>query len=605
MQTRIKLLDPALINQIAAGEVIERPAAAVKELVENAIDAGSTQIEITLREGGRALIQVVDNGHGMNPEDLALCIERHATSKLSAGDLFNINSFGFRGEALPSLGSVSRMTIISKPQSQETAWQLEVEGSLKSELIPASHPSGTRVVVRDLFYATPARLKFLKSPTTELGHCADYLNRLAIAHPSVEFTLKEGNRIVFHYPASLTSEGRLQAILGKSFIENSRQVSAIRDHMAINGWISLPTYNSSQSTEQYFFVNDRPIKDKILSAAVRVAYQDFLPGNRYPSLALFIKIDPADVDVNVHPAKTEVRFRETQIVRGLLISALKQTLNESSQETSTHLAAEAVAILRDRNAPPSLIKRNYPSFNQAPLQGRISSLQGSSNYPVTAFINDAVNIVNQSFEVEKSEIASDTHEENTYPLGLAKAQIHKTYIIAEKSDSLVIVDQHAAHERLVYEKMKEQYQEKNVRSQTLLLPEIINLTENDINFITPYLQELESIGINAELFGINSLLIRQIPAILSGVDVASMIRDLIADLKELGTSYSFTEKLHEILSTLACHTSIRAGKNLSIPEMNALLRQMESTAHSGQCNHGRPTYIEFKKEDIEKLFNRR
>ncbi len=604
MQQRIKLLDPALINQIAAGEVIERPAAAVKELVENAIDAGSTQIEVSLRDGGRTLIQVIDNGFGMNPEDLALCIERHATSKLSTGDLFNIHSFGFRGEALPSIGSISRLTIISKPQNQDMAWQLGVEGGIKSDLVPTSYPNGTRVIIRDLFYATPARLKFLKSPTTELGHCTDYLNRLALAHPSIEFTLKEGNRVIFHYPSCATFPERLKVVLGNEFTENCRQVTAIRDHMEINGWISLPTYNSSQSTEQYLFVNDRPIKDKSLSAAIRVAYQDFLPSNRYPSLAVFLKIDPAEVDVNVHPAKAEVRFREAQVVRGLLISALKQTLNESTRETSTHLASEAVAILRGSNTQIGIEKRNYPSFSSTssiPLQGRISSVYAGNSYQAKTFANEAINIASKAFEDE----IPDLSEENSYPLGLAKAQLHKTYIISEKSDSFVIVDQHAAHERLVYEKMKEQYQENTLRSQTLLLPEMVTLTENDINFLTPYLDELKRLGIGIEIFGTNSLVIRQIPALLSGIDVASMIRDLIADLKELGTSYSLTENLHEILSTLACHSSIRAGKTMSIPEMNALLRQMENTPHSGQCNHGRPTYIELKKEDIEKLFGRR
>ncbi|MBY0462446.1 MAG: DNA mismatch repair endonuclease MutL [Alphaproteobacteria bacterium] len=601
MQQRIKLLDLGLINQIAAGEVIERPAAAVKELVENSIDAGATKIEVSLRDGGRTLIQVIDNGYGMNPEDLTLCVERHATSKLNTGDLFNIHSFGFRGEALPSIGSVSRLSIISKPQGQETAFQLDVEGGVKSDLTPASYPFGTRVVIRDLFYATPARLKFLKSPTTELGHSTDYLNRLALAHPSIEFTLKEGSRVVFHYPSCATFPERLKAVLGREFSENSRQVTAIRDHMEINGWISLPTYNSSQSTEQYLFVNDRPIKDKSLSAAIRVAYQDFLPSNRYPSLAVFLKIDPSEVDVNVHPAKAEVRFREAQVIRGLFISALKQTLHETTHETSAHLARDAVAILRDSSTQAGIVKKNYPAaFSAAqsiPLQGRISSVYGSGNYQARAFIDEAASIVNESFQ--------DETEEDLYPLGLAKAQLHKTYIIAEKNDSLVIVDQHAAHERLVYEKMKEQYQENKIRSQTLLLPEIINLTENDIHLLTPYLEELERLGIGIEVFGTNSLVIRQIPALLSGVDVASMIKDLIADLKELGTSYSLTEKLHEVLSTLACHSSIRAGKTMSIPEMNALLRQMENTPHSGQCNHGRPTYIELQKDDIEKLFGRR
>jgi len=595
MIQRIKLLNSSLINQIAAGEVVERPAAVVKELAENAIDAGATRIEVNLRDGGRTLIQVMDDGCGMNQADLSLCVERHATSKLNAGDLFNIHSFGFRGEALPSIGSVSRLTIVSKSRDEEMAWQLDVEGSVKGDLIPASHPGGTRVTVRDLFYATPARLKFLKSSGTELGHCADHLNRLAIAHPSVEFTLKDGTRTVFHYPLCKDLQERLKAVLGQTFIENAREVVAKRDGGELVGWTSLPTYNSSQSTGQYLFVNDRPVKDKVLGSAVRVAYQDFLPGNRYPSLALFLKVDPLEVDVNVHPAKTEVRFRDAQIVRGLLISALKQTLSEVSGETSTHLARDAVAVLRDNHSATGMTTRSYSAFpqgNSVPFQSRISGI-GGGNLQAKAFVDEAVHL------------AVDPVLEEEYPLGTAKAQIHKTYILSQTKDSLVIVDQHAAHERLVYEKMKEQYSAKEIRGQTLLLPEIVTLTETDVEILKPYLPDLERLGMGIEIFGETSLVVRQIPALLSNTDIPALIRDLIADFKEFGNHYSLTEHLHEVLSTLACHNSVRAGRNLSLPEMNALLRQMEETPHSGQCNHGRPTYIELKKEDIEKLFNRR
>ena len=595
MIQRIKLLNSSLINQIAAGEVAERPAAVVKELAENAIDAGATRIEVNLRDGGRTLIQVMDDGCGMNQADLSLCVERHATSKLNTGDLFNIHSFGFRGEALPSIGSVSRLTIVSKSRDEDMAWQLDVEGSVKGDLIPASHPGGTRVTVRDLFYATPARLKFLKSSGTELGHCADHLNRLAIAHPSIEFTLKDGTRTVFHYPLCKDLQERLKAVLGQTFVENAREVIAKRDGVELVGWTSLPTYNSSQSTGQYLFVNDRPVKDKVLGAAVRVAYQDFLPGNRYPSLALFLRVDPLEVDVNVHPAKTEVRFRDAQIVRGLLISALKQTLNEVSGETSTHLARDAVAVLRDNHSPAGMTTRSYAAYPQSrpmPFQGRISGI-GGGNLQAKAFVDEAVHLT------------TDPVLEEEYPLGVARAQIHKTYILSETKDSLVIVDQHAAHERLVYEKMKEQYSNKEIRGQTLLLPEMVTLIETDVEILKPYLEDLERLGMGIEIFGETSLVVRQIPALLSNTDISALIRDLIADFKELGNHYSLTEHLHEILSTLACHNSVRAGRNLSLPEMNALLRQMEETPHSGQCNHGRPTYIELKKEDIEKLFNRR
>ncbi len=596
--TLIRFLDPTLINQIAAGEVIERPAAAVKELVENSIDAGATRVEITLRDGGRTLIQVVDNGSGMATENLKLCVERHATSKIPDGDLFNIHSFGFRGEALPSIGAVSRLSIVSRPEAQEMAWQLDVEGGIKSELIPISSHAGTRITVRDLFYATPARLKFLKSASTELSHCADYLKRLALAHPSVEISLKDADRNVFHYIACQTIEERLQQVLGKNFIQNAHPFLATREGVEISGWTSLPTYNCSQSSEQYFFVNDRPIKDKVLGAAVRVAYQDFLPNNRYPYLAIFLKIPGDEVDVNVHPAKTEVRFRDHQIVRGLLISALKQALEQSSQQVSSHLAADAVAILKDRGSNSAFTTKAYipsPAFSPsyAPVQRSFVAP------PPSSYSSEA--IFYRPVEIEEVDV-----ETNIIPmLGYAKAQIHTTYIIAEKPDSLVIVDQHAAHERLTYEKMKQQYEQNEIKGQALLLPEIVNINESDIYLLQNHLNDLATIAFEFEIFGANSVVVRQIPALLVGTDIAQLITDLIADIKEIGTNFTLKDKINEILSTMACHNSVRAGQQLSIQEMNALLRQMENTLHSGQCNHGRPTYIELKKDDIEKLFGRR
>jgi DNA mismatch repair protein MutL len=598
----IRFLDPTLINQIAAGEVIERPAAAVKELVENSIDAGATRIEITLRDGGRTLIQVVDNGSGMSAENLKLCIERHATSKIPDGNLFNIHSFGFRGEALPSIGAVSRLSIVSRPEAQEMGWQLDVEGGAKSEPTPISSHTGTRITVRDLFYATPARLKFLKSAATELGHCADYLKRLALAHPSIEISLKDGDRNVFHYTPCETTEKRLQQVLGATFTENAHPFLATREEVEISGWASLPTYNCSQSSEQYFYVNNRPIKDRVLSAATRVAYQDFLPSNRYPYLAIFLKVPGDEVDVNVHPAKTEVRFRDQQIVRGLLISALKQALEQSSQQVSSHLAAEAVAILRDRGSVSHINTKIYPSssFSSSTSPVQRSFAPSSSFYRQETVAYAPVSF--QQFVEPKLEEQNDT---NIPILGYAKAQIHTTYIISEKPDSLVIVDQHAAHERLTYEKMKQQYEQNEVKGQTLLLPEVVNVAESDIHLLQTHLEEFGAIGIEFEIFGTNAIVIRQIPALLKNVDIGQLMTDLIADIKEMGVNFTLKDKINEILSTMACHNSVRAGQQLSIQEMNALLREMEGTLHSGQCNHGRPTYIELKKDDIEKLFGRR
>ena len=592
----IRLLDSTLINQIAAGEVIERPAAAVKELVENAVDAGATQIEILLREGGRTLIQIIDNGCGMGREDLCLAIERHATSKLPEGNLFNIRSFGFRGEALPSIGAVSRLTLTSRTPDQDAAWELFIEGGVKNEPKMAAHPVGTRVSVRDLFYATPARLKFLKTINTELSHCVDCINRLALAHPHIRFLLKETDRVLIDYAASPTLEHRMNQILGVEFVNNARLVEGQRESTGIKGWVSLPTYNRSQSTEQFLFVNNRPVRDKLFHAAVRVAYQDLLASNRYPVVVVYLTVDPDEVDVNVHPAKTEVRFRDTQAVRGLIINAIRQTLTNYSQTTSSHLGDQAIAVLRSsgptlNSSTPSV---SYPRFNQSFASAR-PTFQGF--IPSAPTVAIPVSTAQAFYE--------EPLQQSVLPLGQAVGQIHNTFILAEKADSLVIVDQHAAHERLVYEQLKQNLHKKSGVSQAVLLPEVLTIPETDLNFLKPHLQALQALGFDIEIYSGNALIIRQIPALLSGLKPSDFIHDLLSDLKELDQGVTVTEKLHEILSSAACRGSIRAGRKLSLAEMNALLRQMESTLYSGQCNHGRPTYVELKKSDIEKLFGRR
>jgi DNA mismatch repair protein MutL len=592
----IRLLDANLINQIAAGEVIERPAAAVKELVENAVDAGATQVDVLLREGGRTLIQITDNGHGIPKEDLELAVERHATSKLPEGNLFNIRSFGFRGEALPSIGAVSRLTLTSRTADQDTAWQLTVEGGSKSTLTMTSHPIGTRVIVRDLFYATPVRLKFLKTVSTELSHCVDYINRLALAHPSIGFSLKEGDKKVLNYPPTLHIEQRLANILGAEFTKNARPINGNRDSLIFKGWASLPTYNRSQSTEQFLFVNNRPVRDKLFHASIKVAYQDLIASNRYPVVIGFLTIDPEEVDVNVHPAKTEVRFREAQAVRGLVIHTIRQTLEDHSRTTSSHLGEQAVAVFRSPTSSPYsnyASSRAYtPSSFQTQLPGFQPSTysQGAPYYEATA--------------KEISLTETDASFTNS-PLGQAIAQIHQTFILAEKTDSLIIVDQHAAHERLVYEKLKHQFKDNAIQSQAVLLPEVLKLLETELESLKPHLSSLQALGFDIEIYGANALIIRQIPALLSGLKPQDFIHDLLADIKECDQNVSATEHIYEILSSIACHGSIRAGRTLSLTEMNALLRQMESTPYSAQCNHGRPTYVELKKSDIEKLFGRR
>jgi len=586
----IRKLEPHLVNQIAAGEVIERPASAIKELVENALDAGASTITVHLREGGRSLIAVTDNGIGMSREDLELAVERHATSKLPENDLFNIQTLGFRGEALPSIGSVSRLHLTSRLQDSEEAWLLKVEGGEKKTTVPASHPHGTHIEVKDLFYATPARLKFLKSPSTELSHAVELLNRLAMSHPTVAFKLLADQRVVFDYKACASLQERLSQVMGTDFSENALTLEMSRGEILLKGFISLPTFNRANAAHQYLFVNGRPVKDKLLQGAVRAAYQDFLASNRYPLLALFLEIPREEVDVNVHPAKTEVRFRDSGLVRGTLVSALKQTLANASQKTATTINFQAMQAFRSE----PLRQPSLREYRPAPPPPR----------PV---YNENI-VPPWSRETAIPDI-QELHEEESLPLvqtprlGFAKAQLHETYIVAQTEEGLVIVDQHAAHERLVYERLKADM--GHVKRQPLLIPEVVELEESELQSLKELLEDLLALGLVIEIFGEKALLVREIPALLGEVDLQGLMRDLADEIKDMGSPLSLKERLAEILSTCACHHSIRAGRKLSVDEMNALLRQMEQTAHSGQCNHGRPTYVELKRADMEKLFGRR
>ncbi len=601
----VRFLDPTLINQIAAGEVIERPASAIKELVENAIDASSTKIDIVVREGGRTLISITDNGHGMPQDDLMLAVERHATSKIPDCDLFNIRSLGFRGEALPSIGAVSRLTITSRTVKADTAWRLSVEGGKKGELAPASFGFGTRVEVRDLFYATPARLKFLKAPTTELSHAVDILNRLALAHPEIQFSLMDGDRQVFSYGAN---KDRIPSIFGKDFLENASPVLMEREGLTLKGYISVPTFNRSNAAAQYLFVNGRPVKDRVLSAAVRMAYQDFLAGNRHPVLALFLEIDPAEVDINVHPAKAEVRFRDTGLVRGVFMSALKNALHEAAHRTSSAIAQDAVAAFQRPSSPmpsPSAWSGKTYSGRSLPGSGAPAPRLAFPERRLAPGLAETIASY-QAAPVTSAptpELAPQPSED--YPLGLARAQIHSAYILSEAADSLVIVDQHAAHERLVYEKMKREQDSHGIKRQALLLPEVVDLPEQTLKAILSRIPDLAQLGLIIEAFGLTAIMVREVPALLVKADWKQLIQDLGAEIQDIDATLSLSEQLNEILGTLACHNSVRAGRHLSIEEMNALLRQMEATPYSGQCNHGRPTYIKLHRHDIEKLFGRR
>ena len=588
----LRLLPPTLINQIAAGEVVERPASVVKELVENAVDAGASQVDVTLVESGQALISVADDGQGMGPDDLALAVERHATSKLDSDDLLNISHLGFRGEALPSIGSVARLTITSRRRAGGDGWCLTVEGGVKGAPRPAAHGFGTKVEVRDLFYATPARLKFLKSPRAELSAIIDMMERLAMAHPQVGFTLVEGARTILRLPAEsgdLATQRlkRLSAILGRDFHNNAVPLNAEREDIRLGGWAGLPTFNRGNASQQYLFVNGRPVKDRLLLGALKGAYQDVLAHDRYAIAALFLDLPGEQVDVNVHPAKAEVRFRDAGMVRGLLISGIRHALAQAGHRT----AIPTTGPLFGGGAPhrPTATAIQYGFAAQAPTQpmGLEEHIPGLTLPPAAPAP------------------AAPLDDPGDYPLGAARAQLKDTYIVAETPAGLVLIDQHAAHERLVMERMKAAMAERSVASQQLLLPEVVDLGEARAALLTEHLSDLAALGLAVEPFGPGAVAVRAIPALLGQADVQALVRALADDIYEWGQSFQLTQKLGDICATMACHSSVRAGRSLSILEMNALLRQMEQTPLSGQCNHGRPTHITLSWAEVEKLFSRR
>ena len=610
----IRVLPSTLVNQIAAGEVIERPSSVVKELVENAIDAGASSIEVTLVDGGKSLIVVADNGKGMGPDELPLAVERHATSKLPDDDLFNIKFLGFRGEALPSIASVARMSIVSRTKDAENAWKIEINGGEKSTVMPAAHPKGTRIEVRDLFYATPARLKFLKASPSETAQCADMLNRIAMANPHISFYLTADNKKKISlnacqgelFDARLT---RLAEVMGREFGENSLLINAERENVRISGFVSLPTLNKANSLSQYLFVNDRPVRDKLLLGAIKGAYQDVLASNRYPMCALFFDVDPAFVDVNVHPAKAEVRFYDNALVRGLLMSSIRNALSQGAERAANTLDVE------------TFVQDCIPSFGQTVLPDT-AVLQEHSQQPVRSFYQSIMPIphtaprrqvelpaLERAYSVKVEEpltLDNVADDESIGHLGLAKAQFHDTYIIAQSEDSIIIVDQHAAHERIVMEKLKRSLTEgRQAATQILLIPEVVDLSLSDKVRLLEAADSLKTLGLVVEEFGSTAVIVREIPALLGDkANVQELIHNLAEEMAEWGKEYSLTEKLHLICATIACHGSVRAGRRLNVEEMNHLLREMEHTERSGQCNHGRPTYVELKLAQISKLFER-
>lgn len=611
----IRILPDTLVNQIAAGEVIERPASVVKELVENAIDAGASSIEITLVDGGKSLIAVADNGKGMAREDLELAVERHATSKLPDDDLFHIGYLGFRGEALPSIASVARLSVTSRSRQAENGWRMEVNGGVKQSPVPAASAAGTRVEVRDLFYAAPARLKFLKTAAGEVTQCVDIVNRIALANPQISFYLIDGQKKKISLNACQgelfdARLKRLSDVMGREFGENSLLINAERDHLRISGYVSLPTYNKANSLSQYLFVNNRPVRDKLLLGAVKGAYQGVLEIGRYPLCALFFDVDPDYVDVNVHPTKAEVRFFDGAAVRGLLVSAIRNALAAGSRQTAApaNLASflqdslenasltapllmsddkEEAAFLNDCHQPaPSAFRRTLPPLPSRPRTAALPELE-------------------RKFSVRAEEDDNSRYADADGVLGQAKAQFHNTYIISQTEDSIVLIDQHAAHERIVMEKMKKALNEgRKPATQMLLIPEIVELDACDKQRLLENAENLDQLGLSVEEFGPSAVIVREIPALVKDCDTQKLVHDLAEQIAEWGSDFALTEKLNHIVATMACHGSVRAGRSLNLAEMNHLLREMEQTPNSGQCNHGRPTYIELKLKDIDKLFHR-
>jgi DNA mismatch repair protein MutL len=591
----VRQLPENVVNRIAAGEVIERPASAVKELVENAIDAGATRVEVVISGGGRELIRVSDNGSGMSLEDLALSVERHATSKLDSEDLLNISTLGFRGEALPSIGAAARLSITTRARGSDTALEVRVEGGEKSEIRPAALSEGTRVEVRDLFYATPARLKFLKSEQAETAAAIDVVKRLALARPDVAFTIAAGERVI-QYPLRGTDEegraARLADVIGGDARANTVPVGAEREGVRLSGLAGLPTFSKANSLSQYLFVNGRPVRDKVLMGALRGGYADLLHSGRYPVAALFIQLDPHEVDVNVHPAKAEVRFRDPSLVRSLVVRALQEALSGGARRSATTGADRLVSFAR-------------PNVSSA---WRGSSAPYRANFEragLAEAAQAAFETIAQPSADARADLAPVLQADLERPLGAARAQLHETYIVAQTSDGLVIVDQHAAHERIVYEKLKRALNEKGISTQILLVPAVIELDASDCAALAARSEELAKLGLVLEPFGHGAVLVRETPALLGDINAEDLVRDLAEHIAEWDDALPLERNLLAVASRISCHGSVRAGRRLKPEEMNALLREMERTENAGQCNHGRPTYVELKLFDIEKLFGRR
>jgi len=611
----IRQLSPETINRIAAGEVVERPASVVKELVENSIDAGARDIEIVTVGGGLSLIRVSDDGSGMSPQDLAICVDRHATSKLSEEDLTNIRTLGFRGEALPSIGAIARLEITTRERAAKEASAIIVDRGAKGPVRPAAMNFGTRIEVRDLFSATPARLKFMKSERAENLAVSDTVKRLAMAHPSVAFTLVTGERASLRLPACTGDAPgllqRLGRIMGRDFLEDALEIAGERDGVRVAGFAGLPTLHRGDAGQQFLFVNGRPVKDRLVVGALRAAYGDTVPRGRHPLIALFVDVDPQEVDVNVHPAKTEVRFRDAGAVRSVMIGALRYALEGAGHRASSRGGQDTLATLRPEPAampeavadgfaamrPVTPMRRPSGGYSRGHASSAALGLAEAAQAPFTAFEATGADAAPHA-----EPAAPDLMDR---PLGAARAQLHETYIVAQTRDAVVIVDQHAAHERLVYQKLKAMLTEGGVARQGLLIPVIVEVGEDGAEALAEKAEELAELGLVADRFGPGAVAVREVPALLGGSDVSGLVKDLADEILADEEGRALKTRLEAVASRMACHGSVRAGRRLTAAEMNALLREMEATPFSGQCNHGRPTYVELKLSDIERLFGRR
>jgi len=607
----VRQLSEAVVNRIAAGEVVERPASVVKELVENALDAGASRIDVLTDGGGRRLICVTDDGAGMSRADLALAVERHATSKLVDDDLVSIDTLGFRGEALPSIGAVARLSIATRHKDEPHAWSIEVDAGAKSQPKPAALGEGTRVEVRDLFYATPARLKFLKLDRTEAEAAREVVRRLAMSRPDVAFTLAGEERAPVTFAATLPGAtgrlARLGDVLGGEFRANAVAIAAEREGVTVAGYAALPTLTRANALGQYLFVNGRPVRDKLLLGAVRAAYADYLPRDRHPLVALFVTLAPREVDVNVHPAKAEVRFRNAGLVRALIVHALKEALAREGTRAATTGGSATIAAFRPGVAPrrawdwrSSPARPSDPRWISTPLHSGGFAEAAQAAFDIGAPAADLRGEFDE--QAPEAESAADALD---HPLGAARAQVHETYIVAQTRDALIIVDQHAAHERIVYEKLKAAIEKSGLARQILLIPDIVELDEADVERMLGRADELARFGLVIESFGPGAVALRETPALLGEIDGAGLIRDLAEHMSEWDEALPLERRLWQVASSVACHGSVRAGRRLKPREMDALLREMERTPNSGQCNHGRPTYVELKLADIERLFGRR